>query len=160
MDKFDAIDLKILEALQTQGDLTNIKLAAIVGLSPSPCLQRVRRLRKAGYIRDIAARVNTAKLFPSIIAYTKIRLSEQTVRQYSTFENAIMKVPEILECSLTSGEFDYFLKVVARDLDHFHEIIKMMMEMDIGIKNYSMFVEVRNVKRSTSIPLTSLMKRP
>jgi DNA-binding Lrp family transcriptional regulator len=160
METLDPIDLKILTTLQEQGDLTNLKLAEIVGLSPSPCLQRVRRLRKAGYIRGYSAIVNTAKLFPSIIVYAKITLSEQTVRRFTVFENAMQKIPEVLECSLMSGEFNYFLKVVSRDLDHFNELIHSMMEMDIGIKTFSMFVEVRSVKRTPMIPLESLMQRP
>lgn len=159
MDKLDSIDLKILEVLQTQGDLTNLKLASLVGLSPSPCLQRVRRLRKGGFIRGFYAVLDLAKLAPSIMIYTRIRLSEQTVRQYGLFETAMQKIPEVLECSLMSGEFDYFLKVIARDLDHYNELIQSMMEMDIGIKNFSMFVEIRNVKRTPIFPLGSLAAR-
>lgn len=159
MEKLDTIDLRILEALQAQGDLTNLKLAELVGLSPSPCLQRVRRLRKAGYIRGFTAIVNVSKLVPSIVVFTKIRLSEQTVRQYSLFEAAIMKLPEILECSLMSGEFDYLLKIVSRDLEHYNEIIRSMMEMDIGVKNFSTFVEIRNVKRTPIVPFVSLLGR-
>ncbi|CAL8981379.1 Leucine-responsive regulatory protein [Rhodoplanes serenus] len=153
----DAIDLRILDTLQAQGDLTNLKLAEIVGLSPSPCLQRVKRLRKAGYIRGFTAVLNVGKLAPSVIVYTRIRLSEQTARQYAIFETAIMKLPQVLECSLMSGEFDYFLKIIARDFDHYHELMTTMLEMDIGIKNHAMFVEVRNVKRSLAVPLEALV---
>jgi DNA-binding Lrp family transcriptional regulator len=159
MDILDAIDLKILTALQAQGDLTNLKLAELVGLSPSPCLQRVRRLRKAGYIRGFTAIVNTAKLFPSVIVYTKITLAEQTVRRFTMFENAIQKIPEVIECSLMSGEFNYFLKVISRDLEHFNELMQSMMEMDIGIKSFSIFVEIRNVKRTPVLPLDSLLPK-
>ncbi len=159
METLDAIDLRILNALQAQGDLTNLKLAELVGLSPSPCLQRVRRLRKAGYIRGFTAIVNTTKLFHSVIVYTKITLAEQTVRGFTIFENAILKIPEVLECSLMSGEFNYFLKVISRDLDHFNELIQSMMEMDIGIKSFSIFVEIRNVKRTPVLPLGSLIQR-
>lgn len=159
METLDTIDLSILTALQAQGDLSNVKLAQIVGLSPSPCLQRVRRLRKAGYIRGVTAIVNSGRLFPSIIVYTKITLAEQTVRRFTIFENAIQKIPEVLECSLMSGEFNYFLKVISRDLDHFNQLIHSMMEMDIGIKTFSLFVEIRNVKRTPLIPLRSLMER-
>jgi DNA-binding Lrp family transcriptional regulator len=158
MDTLDAIDLKILTALQAQGDLTNLKLAELVGLSPSPCLQRVRRLRKTGYIRGCTTIINTAKLFPSIVIYTKITLAEQTVRQYTIFENAVQKIPEVLECSLMSGEFNYFLKVISRDIDHFNSIIQSMMEMDIGIKNFSIFIEIRNVKRTGVVPIQSLLQ--
>lgn len=152
----DAIDLKILTALQAQGNLTNLKLAELVGLSPSPCLQRVNRLRKAGYIRGVTAILNTGKIFPSIVVFVKVNLSEQTVRQFSIFESAVQNIPEILECCLMSGEFNYFLKMIARDLDHFNQLTQSMMEMGIGIKTLSFFVEIRNVKRTPVIPIDSL----
>lgn len=156
MSALDAIDLKILTVLQSQGNLTNLKVAELVGLSPSPCLQRVNRLRKAGYIRGVTAILNTAKIFPSVIVYVKVNLSEQTVRQFTLFESAVQNVPEVLECSLMSGEFNYFLKVIARNLDHFNELMQFMMEMGIGIKTFSAFVEIRNVKRTPVVPIESL----
>lgn len=156
MNALDAIDLKILTVLQSQGNLTNLKVAELVGLSPSPCLQRVNRLRKAGYIRGVTAILNTAKIFPSVIVYVKVNLSEQTVRQFTLFESAVQNVPEVLECSLMSGEFNYFLKVIARNLDHFNELMQFMMEMGIGIKTFSAFVEIRNVKRTPVVPIDSL----
>lgn len=156
MNSLDAIDLKILTVLQSQGNLTNLKLAELVGLSPSPCLQRVNRLRKAGYIRGVTAILNIAKLFPSVVVFVKVNLAEQTVRQFTMFESAVQNIPEVLECSLMSGEFNYFLKVIARDLDHFNELMQSMMEMGIGIKTFSIFVEIRNVKRTPLVPIDSL----
>jgi len=152
----DAIDLKILTVLQEQGNLTNLKLAELVGLSPSPCLQRVNRLRKASYIRGVSAILNTEKIFPSIVVYVKVNLSQQTIREFNLFEKAVKNIPEILECSLMSGEFNYFLKVITRDLDHFNQLMQSMMEMDIGVKTFSVFVQIRNVKRTPIIPIASL----
>jgi DNA-binding Lrp family transcriptional regulator len=93
-------------------------------------------LRKAGYIRGVTAILNIAKIFPSIVVFAKINLAEQTVRQFTIFETAIQIIPEVLECSLMSGEFNYFLKVIARDLEHFNELTQTMMEMGIGIKSF------------------------
>ena len=157
MNDLDAIDLKILTVLQSQGNLTNLKIAELVGLSPSPCLQRVNRLRKAGYVRGVTAILNTAKIFPSIIVFVKVNLAEQTVRQFSLFESAMQNIPEIMECSLMSGEFNYFLKVIARDLDHLNDLMQSMMEMGIGVKTFSMFVEIRNVKRTPIVPINALV---
>jgi DNA-binding Lrp family transcriptional regulator len=157
MNNLDAIDLKILAVLQSQGNLTNLKIAELVGLSPSPCLQRVNRLRKAGYFRGVTAILNTAKIFPSIIVFVKVNLAEQTVRQFSLFESAMQNIPEIMECSLMSGEFNYFLKVIARDLDHLNDLMQSMIEMGIGVKTFSMFVEIRNVKRTPIVPLDALV---
>ena len=158
MTTLDAIDLRILTVMQSQGNLSNLKIAEYVGLSPSPCLQRVNRLRKAGYIRGVTAILNIAKIFPSIVVFAKINLAEQTVRQFTIFENAIQNIPEVLECSLMSGEFNYFLKVIARDLEHFNQLTQTMMEMGIGIKSFSFFVEIRNVKRTPVVPIDSLYR--
>src|SRR5690606_6176637 len=136
--------------------LTNLKLAELVGLSPSPCLQRVNKLRKAGYIQGVSAILNTEKIFPSIVVYVKVNLSQQTIREFNLFEKAVKNIPEILECSLMSGEFNYFLKVITRDLDHFNQLMQSMMEMDIGVKMFSVFVQIRNVKRTPIIPIASL----
>jgi DNA-binding Lrp family transcriptional regulator len=154
MADLDDIDLKILSALQAQGDLTNLKLAKAVGLSASSCLQRVRRLRQAGYIRGFASIVDSSKFASSIIVYANITLSEQNVRRFTIFERAVQKIPEILECSLVGGDFNYFLKIMSRDLQHFNELVQLMMEMDIGIKIFTMFVEIRNVKRAPFVPLS------
>src|ERR1700759_5762206 len=104
MNDLDAIALKILTVLQSPGNLTNLKIAEIVGLSPSPCLQRVNRLRKAGYVRGVTPILNTAKFFPSIIVFVKVNLAEQTVRQFSLFESAMQTNPKSMACSLMTGE--------------------------------------------------------
>lgn len=158
MDKLTNIDLKILEALQREGDITNVRLADLVGLSPSPCLQRVRRLRQSGYISDVTAILNLRKIANFMTVYCQIRLSEQTMKQFSVFEGAIARIPEAVECSMTSGEYDYIVKFVVRDMEHFNQLSTLMMEMDIGIKNNSFTIEVKKVKNSFEMPLRSLLE--
>lgn len=157
MDKLTNIDLKILEALQREGDITNVRLAELVGLSPSPCLQRVRRLRQSGYISDVTAILNLRKIVNFMTVYSQIRLSEQTMKQFSVFEAAIARISEAVECSMTSGEYDYIVKFVVRDMEHFNQLSMLMMEMDIGIKNNSFTIEVKKVKSSFQMPLRSLL---
>lgn len=159
MEKLTNIDLKILEALQREGDITNVRLAELVGLSPSPCLQRVRRLRQSGYISDVTAILNLKKIANYVTVYCQIRLSEQTVRQFSVFEAAIARISEAIECGMTGGEYDYLVKFVVRDMQHFNETSTLMMEMDIGIKNISFNVEVKKVKNSHEMPLRSLLSK-
>ncbi len=159
MEKLTNIDIKILEVLQREGDITNVKLAELVGLSPSPCLQRVRRLRKSGYISDVTAILNLKKIANYVTVYCQIRLSEQTMRQFSIFEAALAKIPEAVECGMTGGEYDYLVKFVARDMEHFSELSTLMMEMDIGIKNISFNVEVKKVKNAFEMPLRSLLEK-
>lgn len=160
MERLSEIDLRILEVLQAEGDIRNVQLAELVSLSPSPCLERVRKLRRRGYIAGVSAMVDIGKIAPHVIVHCSIRLSEQTIQRYRVFEAAVHKIQEVVECSLISGDYDYLLKVVARDLAHFHEILTRMMEMNIGIKNHASNVEVRSVKRSLSMPLRSLFKEP
>jgi DNA-binding Lrp family transcriptional regulator len=160
MERLSEIDLRILELLQIEGDIRNVQLAELVSLSPSPCLQRVRKLRKRGFIAGVSGIVNLAKIAPHVVVHCSIRLSEQTIQQYRVFEAAVHKIPEIVECSLISGDYDYLLKIVVRDMQDFHEILNRMMEMNIGIKNHASNVEVRNVKRSLAMPLRSLLKDP
>ncbi len=157
MEKLSDIDLRILEALQREGDITNVRLAEMVGLSPSPCLQRVRKLRKTGYISDVSAIVNLKKIANYITLYCQIRLSEQTVRQYSIFETAIAKISEVVECSMISGDYDYILRLIVRDMGHFNDIMTFMMEMNIGIKNHASIVEVKKVKNTLKMPLRELI---
>lgn len=159
MEKLTNIDLKILEALQREGDITNVRLAELVGLSPSPCLQRVRRLRQSGYISDVTAILNLKKIANYVTVYCQIRLSEQTVRQFSVFEAAIARIAEAIECGMTGGEYDYLVKFVVRDMQHFNETSTLMMEMDIGIKNISFNVEVKKVKNSHEMPFRSLLSK-
>ena len=157
MDKLSATDLKILEILQREGDISNVQLADLVFLSPSSCLQRVRKLRAQGYISGVAAVVNLRRIANHTVIHCSVRLSEQTSKHYSIFESTIQKIPEIIECSLISGEYDYLLKIVVRDMQHFGELLNMMLEMNIGIKNHASTVEVKGVKRSFEMPLRTLL---
>ncbi len=157
MDNLSPTDLKILEILQQEGDISNVQLAERVFLSASSCLQRVRKLRAQGYISGVAAIVNLRKIAKHVFVHCRIRLSEQTAKQYANFEAAIQKIPEIIECSVISGEYDYLLKFAVRDMQNFSESLNMMLEMDIGIKNHSSIVEVKNVKRSLAMPLRTLL---
>lgn len=159
MEKLTSIDIKILEVLQREGDITNVRLAELVGLSPSPCLQRVRRLRRSGYISDVTAILNLKKIANYVTVYCQIRLSEQTMRQFSVFEAALAKIPEAVECGMTGGEYDYLVKFVVRDMEHFSELSTLMMEMDIGIKNISFNVEVKKVKNAFEMPLRALLEK-
>ncbi|MFO1396001.1 MAG: Lrp/AsnC family transcriptional regulator [Burkholderiales bacterium] len=160
MPVLSEIDLRILELLQIEGDIRNVQLAELVSLSASPCLQRVRKLRKGGYISGVSAIVNLSKFAPHVVVHSSIRLSEQTIQHYRVFEAAIHKIPEIVECSLISGDYDYLLKFVVGSMQDYQEILNRMMEMNIGIKNHASTVEVRNVKRSLAMPLRSLLKGP
>jgi DNA-binding Lrp family transcriptional regulator len=158
LEKLSLVDLKILEMLQREGDISNLRLAEAICLSPSPCLQRVRKLRSLGYIQAVSAVLDLRRLTSYVTVHCSIGMVQQTTRHLAIFETAVLKIPEVLECSAVSGDFNYLLKIVARDMEHYSEVLMTMMEMNIGIKTHASTVEVKNVKRSLALPLRSLLK--
>lgn len=115
MDKFDKA---ILSTLQRQGRISNQELADAIGLSPSPCLRRLRALEEAGYIDSYGARLNGRKLGLSLTAFIHISLDHHTPERFAVFEKKLAKLPEVLECHLITGQqADYLLKVIVKDMD-------------------------------------------
>src|ERR1700733_12058291 len=112
--KLDRIDIRILAHLQKNGRLTNVDLAQAVGLSASPCLMRVKRLEKAGYISGYGAHIQMQKLGDLLVIFTEVTLSDHRATDFARFEGAVRKVDKILECHLVSGGYDYLLKFVTR----------------------------------------------
>lgn len=143
-EKLDRLDLKILAQLQKTGRITNIELADLIGLSPSPCLTRVKRLEKAGYITGYGAQVNMRKLGEVLTVFTEVTLSEHRSGDFSRFEARIQKIDEIIECHLVSGGYDYLLKFVTRGVAHYQEIIESMLEGDYGIEKYFSYVVIKS----------------
>jgi Lrp/AsnC family leucine-responsive transcriptional regulator len=117
--RLDAADRRILEHLQVNGRLTNLELAEKIGLSPSPCLRRVRALEEAGYIAGYTARLNRRKLGLGITAFVLVQLDRHGAVDAEAMRAAITALPEIIACYVTSGEFDLLLQVVVRDLDEY-----------------------------------------
>lgn len=142
--KLDRIDLKILAQLQNAGRMTNVELADAVGLSPSPCLTRVKRLEKAGYITGYSAQINLAKLGEMLTVFTEVTLTEHRAGDFSRFETKIRKMDEIVECHLVSGGYDYLLKFVTRGVSHYQTIIEGMLEGDYGIEKYFSYVVIKS----------------
>ena len=122
--KLDEIDKRILRALQRDGRIPNNDLAKAVGLSPSPCLRRVRRLEETGVIRGYTTLVDPAAFGWSMVAIATIRLSRQNEDEIVMFEDAIRGWEEVLECHLVTGSRDYVLKVVTGSLEQYERFIK------------------------------------
>jgi DNA-binding Lrp family transcriptional regulator len=116
MTSFDQIDRMILQVLSQDGRLSNVDLAARVGLSPSACLRRVQELERAGVIAGYRAVLNPAKLGIGFIAYVAVGLSRHTKAEQKAFEQAIALAPEVRECHNVTGTIEYLLRVEARDL--------------------------------------------
>lgn len=141
--KLDRIDLKILAQLQQSGRMTNVELADAVGLSPSPCLTRVKRLEKADFITGYSAQINLNKLGEMLTVFTEVTLTEHRSGDFSRFETKIKKMDEIVECYLVSGGYDYLLKFVTRGVSHYQDVIEGMLEGDFGIEKYFSYVVIK-----------------
>src|SRR5882724_4685195 len=134
--KLDRIDINILVQLQKNGKLTNVELAQHVGLSPSPCLQRVKRLESGGYITGYGARVSLAKLAETITVFTEVTLADHRREDFVKFEHSVRDVDELLECHLVSGGYDYLLRFIARSVDHYQRVVENLVDRNIGIEKY------------------------
>lgn len=155
--KLDRMDRKILEKLQLQGDLTNQQLADKVGLSPSPCLRRVRALEEAGIIRHRVTVLDPKKLGLSLTAIILIGMDRHTPERLSTFEAAVARHPEIQECYLITGhDADYMLKVVVPDMDDYHHFLLNHITRIQGVSGVHSSFVLRRVLDSTALPLSYL----
>lgn len=157
--KLDRIDINILSTLQKQGNITNVNLAEAVGLSPSPCLQRVKRLEKAGYIENYRAVINLKKLADHVIVFTEVTLADHRRKDFVKFENEIRKHDHVVECHLLSGGYDYLLKFVARSVSQYQEIMEDMLERNLGIDKYFSYVVIKPVVTENIVPIQDLVER-
>lgn len=156
--RLDAIDLRILAVLQREGRITKLALAERVGLSPSPCWERLRRLEDAGIVTGYHARVAARLLGPTTIAFAEITLSSHRQADFTRFESAIAGVPEIVECWALGGGLDYLLKVVTSDVDAYQRLIDRLLAADLGIDRYFTYIVTKPVKESAGVPIESLAR--
>ena len=131
--KLDRIDIRILHELQKNGRITNVELADLVHLSPSPCLMRVKKLQKEGYISGYSAQIDFAR-----------------------FQQAAEKVEEVIECHLVSGGYDYLLKFVTAGISDYQEIMERLMDADISIDKYFSFVVLKSPFVKAHLPLNRI----
>ncbi|NNJ76454.1 MAG: winged helix-turn-helix transcriptional regulator [Anderseniella sp.] len=155
--KLDRIDINILARLQQDGKLTNVNLADAVGLSPSPCLQRVRRLEKAGYIASYKAQINLAKLGDYITVFTEVTLNDHRREDFIKFEAEIRRYEAVQECHLVSGGYDYLVKFVARSVAHYQEIIETILERNIGVDKYFSYIVIKSILTKDTVALSVVL---
>jgi len=154
--KLDRIDLKILAQLQKSGRITNVELADAVGLSPSPCLTRVKRLEQAGYITGYGAQINLHKLGEFLTVFTEVTLQDHKSTDFARFEAKIRTVDEIIECHLVSGGYDYLLKFVTPGVSHYQALIEYLLESNIGIEKYFSYIVIKSPFIKTHYPIQGL----
>ena len=149
----DRVERRILEALQRNGRMANVELAGRVGLSESPCLRRVRSLERSGVIDGYAAILDQRALGLSVAAFVLVTLEKQTDAQTQDFHARIRDEPHIVECHATSGSHDYLMKVVARDIEHFSELMMQGILKYPGVRHVESSFSLGEVKRSYALPV-------
>jgi DNA-binding Lrp family transcriptional regulator len=154
--RLDRIDIHILSHLQRNGRATNVDLADAVGLSPSPCLIRVKRLEKAGYVTGYGAHVQLEKLGDMQVVFTQVTLSDHRREDFARFEAAVRKVDEIVECHLVSGGFDYLLKFVTRSVTHYHSIAEDVLRQGVDIEKYFSYIVIKSPFVRSHYPIEKL----
>ena len=149
--KPDRIDLKILNQLQANAKISNVELARRVHLSPTPCLERVKRLEKKGYIVGYHSRLNPRKLSASLLAFVEIKLNHTSRDVFRDFKKAVKERHEILECHLVSGDFDYLLKTRVADMAEYRELLGETLLMLPGVSSSRSYMVMEEVKESFEI---------
>jgi Lrp/AsnC family leucine-responsive transcriptional regulator len=149
----DAIDHKILRALQAAGKISIGELAEKVGLSPSPCARRVRMLEKAGTIKGYAAIVDQKKIGLPISAFASIKLERQREEDLDRFAEAVARWPEVLDCYLMTGQRDYLMRIVAADLDAYERFLKDKLTRLDNVASIETSFALGQVKRSEALPI-------
>lgn len=158
--KLDAIDLKILDAIQRNGRITKLALAEKVGLSPTPAWLRLRKLEKAGVVRGYRAELDIRTIAPFTTVLVEVTLGSHRHADFDRFERAIRDVPEIVTCWAVGGGVDYVLKIMARDIDAYQRLIDTLLEREIGIDRYFTYIVTRMVKDGDALPISELVTTP
>ncbi|MBT8088782.1 MAG: Lrp/AsnC family transcriptional regulator [Gammaproteobacteria bacterium] len=151
--KLDKYDKLILDALQKDGRISNVQLAGLVSLSESACLRRVRALEESGMIDRYAALVSQPKVGLSGNVFVNIGLHREEESELAAFEQAVRNIPEVMECYLMTGEFDYLLRVVVSDMADFERLHRDALTRLPGVARVNSSVAIRTVQKKTELPL-------
>ncbi len=149
----DKIDARILRVLQKDGRISNLKLAETVHLSPTAVLERVKRLTREGYILGYEARLNPAKLGAGMLVFIEVLLDRTAPDVMDTFRAAVQARPEILECHLVAGGFDYLIKTRVADMSAYREMIASVIWSLPGVRETRTYTVMEEVKNTTVLPL-------
>ena len=148
----DRIDRHILQNLQQDGRVSNVELSRRVNLSPSPCLERVKRLESEGYIEGYGARINAAKLGLGMHAFIQITLDRTTADVFDHFRESVVDIPEVAECHMVAGGFDYLLKLRVSDMGAYRTLLGELVELP-GVSQTHTYVVIEDIKQDTGITI-------
>ena len=149
----DRIDRRILDVLQRDGRISNLKLAESVALSPTAVLARVQRLTREGYILGYEARLNPLKLGAGMLVFVEVLLDRTSANVFNEFKAAVEVRPEIMECHLVAGGFDYLLKIRTADMNSYRVFSGDVLWQLPGVRETRTYAVMEEVKNSTALPL-------
>jgi len=149
----DRLDRKILELLQQDGRLSHAELARRVHLSPTPCMERVRRLERLGYIRGYAAHLDPQRLGARLLAFVEIRLDRTTPEVFERFKRAIVELEEVQECHMVAGGFDYLVKLRVADMEAYRRILGERITALPGVEQTHTYFVMEEVKSTHALAL-------
>ncbi len=149
----DRIDRRILAELQNDGKISNVNLAKLVGLSASPCLERVKRLEQQGYIIGYHARLDATKLGAAMLVFVEITLTKTSVDIFAEFSAAVQEHEDIQECHLVSGNFDFLLKTRVSDMANYRKLLGDTILRLPGVSESRSYVVMEEVKHTGAIKI-------
>ena len=151
----DYIEYKLLNSLQKNARLTNLELAKQVGLSASPCLRRVKSLEESGVITGYSAIINQNKVHLSVNVFVQVSLERQSEERLQIFEEKIMEYREVMEAYLMTGEADYLLRIVVKDLQAYEKFLKDNLTKIKGIASITSYFSLKQVTRKYNLPIVN-----
>jgi len=149
----DRIDKKILRLLQSNGRISNIELSKAINLSPTPCLERVKRLEKSGYIKGYAALLDPKTLGSELLVFVEITLTRTSSDIFNKFNQAVVNLAPVLECHLVSGNFDYLIKARVANMEEYRLFLGETLLTLPGVADSRSYVVMEEVKETLSIPI-------
>ncbi len=148
----DRTDRAILRVLQGDGRISNVELARRVHLSPSPCLERVRRLESEGFIESYAARLSAAKLDFGTTFFVQVTLTRTTSDVFTQFRDAVVQLPEVAECQMVAGGFDYLVKLRTSGMDDYRRLLGRLVDLPAVAQTHT-YAVIEEVKADRGLPL-------
>ena len=157
--KLDAIDMRILNAVQRDGRITKLALAEEVGLSPTPCWMRLRKLERAGIVSGYHARIAVRRVAPVASVMMEVTLGNHRQLDFDRFERAVTAIPEIVACWSVGGGVDYIVKIMASNIDAYQRLVDDLLDREIGIARYFTYIVTKTVKEETVLPVSVLLSQ-
>jgi len=153
MKTLDEIDLRILRTLQKDGRIQNVELAEKAGLSPSPCLRRVKALEESGVVERYVALLDASKLGIGLTVFVRIWLTSQDAKTIDNFTAEVQSLPQIVECHLMAGDCDFLLRVVAADLDAYRRFQGEHLVRIKGVQSVKTEIPMQKIKMTSELPI-------